>query len=382
MYAANVVWRVGPRPGLLGLYQKGALPYGMAPLLLVTRMSKETPPLHRPTDLPPPEQRTIVRVDTNGKVKERQVWDYCKDDVARQRYALGLMRKARLYSPQSYGGQPSIPLRFHVRKHAQAVQQGAPRGFYLLDLKHAFPSIDQYQVRDNFYTAMGRKAVGITVEEQNFLEEYLYDNIGAFLAGEPGAPQGNATSSAMLDLAMLPTDSELSRWFTSGIYTRYIDDLTFSAPAGPTQGRFYDSNRRSIRTILQKNPGVQLNDGKTHNLTGDKPVTVTGITFNRQGLFVPSQSIQERTAAAFDDTATKLQNSAELTERDILVFDGYRGALAIAGPPERSGSQAVRTLYNRSIKLGNRLYQAALQQGVMNHPRHLQHAAATRTSQP
>ncbi len=346
-------------------------------------MTKEVPPLVRPDDIPLPVKNTVVRVKHDGTVKQREVWAYDDRDIDRQRYALELMRRARVSSKYSMGGQPSMRLTYNVRPHIRAMKNGGSRAFYLLDLKDAFPNVDGDEITSRLYKLIGKKGVDLDRTEKTFLETYMYEGIGAFLTmdGEklPGVPQGNATSGAMLDVLLNEADYRLGNWFRMGVYTRFIDDLSFSGPADPKTGKFPDAARRTIRNILNETPGVVLNDDKTQNLTAEKPITITGISFNKQGLMAPSPSIQQAIKECFEGLNAKCMAGEELTKLDIDTFDGYRGALALAGPPEHSGSQVVRRLYKRSIRIGNRAYEQAAQQGIIEPRKRLVHAAAVKT---
>lgn len=372
-----------PRPGLSGFNSKGVV-LRRGTLDSFTTMTKEAIPLHRPDDLPPPHLIKQVKVKDDGTLKVREVWDYCNDDKLRQQHALELFRRAHASSKYSIGGQPGARPTHNVYRHLKNWRQNEPRAFYLLDLENAFPNIDQFETKCQFYYLMGRKGVGLANAEIDFLEAYMHEDIGAFLTLDgrqvPGAPQGNATSGIMLDLLMRETDYRLGRWFVSGTYTRWIDDLTFSTPlVDPESGKMRDRARRTIRGFIKEMPGVVINDTKSQNLSGDKPVTVTGITFNRYGLMAPSAGILEHATNCFDMLSIRMKAHDPITEHDINVFEGYRAALSIAGPAERSPSQEVRTLYNRSIILGNIACQIAAQQGIIPPRERLWHIGVDKT---
>lgn len=347
-------------------------------------MTKEAIPLHRPNDLPPPHLIKRVEVKDDGTLKVRDLWDYCDDDKLRQQEALALFRKAHVSSKYSIGGQEGMRPTHNVYRHLRNWRQDEPRAFYLLDLKNAFPNINQAEVQYNFYGIIGRRGVGLATGEIDFLEAYMHEEVGAFLTLDgrqiPGAPQGNATSGVMLDMLMRDTDYRLGRWFVDGEYTRWVDDLTFSTShVDPENGRVRNKTRRNIRRILLETPGVVINDAKSQNLSGDKPVTVTGITFDRYGLMAPSAGILAHAADCFDMLSIRMKAQDPITEHDINVLDGYRAALSIAGPAERSASQEVRTLYNRSIRLGNKAYVLAARQGIIPPREPLWHIGVDKT---
>lgn len=350
----------------------------------MTTMTKEAISLHRPNDLPPPRQIEKVKVKYDGTIKRRKVWDYCDDDKLRQQEALALFRKARVSSRYSIGGQQGARPTHNVSRHLKGWGQDEARAFYLLDLKNAFPNINIPEVQYQFYSLIGKKGVGLANGEIDFLEAYMHEDIGAFLTLDgkqiPGAPQGNATSGAVLDLLMRQTDYKLGRWFVSGVYTRWVDDLTFSTPyVDPEDGKMRKKTRHNLRRILMETPGIVINDGKTQNLSGDKPITITGITFNKYGMMAPSAGILENATNCFDMLSIKMKAGAPITEHDIAVFDGYRGAISIAGPAEHSASQEVRTLYNRSIRIGNKAYALAASQGIILPRESLRHLGADKT---
>jgi retron-type reverse transcriptase len=133
-----------------------------------------------------------------------------------------------------------------------------------IDLKDFFPSIHQQSVHDVF------KRFGYPEKAARFLAQ---------LCCLDGAlPQGAPTSPAIANHVFASSDVELLKYAAAHKikYTRYADDLTFSA-----NELFTDEFRKTVISIIERN-GFELNR-KKERLMGPKcRREVTGLTINDQ----------------------------------------------------------------------------------------------------
>ena len=144
----------------------------------------------------------------------------------------------------------------------------------LTDILNFYPSVDHNQVYEVFDSKLGFTPDAASLATR--LTTY-----------QGHLPQGTTTSPRLADLAFLDVDRRLSSFCKSrGItYTRYADDLTFSA------SHSFESEISKIKEIVSGGD-FRLHEGKK---TGYKvgPVEVTGIVVTNNNLFAPPR-LKER----------------------------------------------------------------------------------------
>lgn len=152
-----------------------------------------------------------------------------------------------------------------------------------LDLKDFFPSIGYRRVKGLFRSfgyAEAQAAVFALLSTEAERTEMTLDGTTWHVAsGERVLPQGAPTSPAITNLLCRKLDRRMTgvaRKF-GFVYTRYADDLTFSAPADDAK-----SLRKlmwSVRKIIA-DEGFELNEDKTRIMRRGARQEVTGITVN------------------------------------------------------------------------------------------------------
>ena len=136
-----------------------------------------------------------------------------------------------------------------------------------LDIENFFPSIRPNRVYRVFRNAgYGSTAAGLLTSLCTF---------------EDGLPQGAPTSPKLSNLVCLRLDARLVGFAGKRgiIYTRYADDLTFSASRAQIVARALPV----IRQIVQ-NEGFVLNEGKTRLAGPSRRRRVTGLVLNEHGV--------------------------------------------------------------------------------------------------
>lgn len=117
--------------------------------------------------------------------------------------------------------------------------------FYLTDLKNAFKNVDGHRL-----ASIIAETDGLTGKENvdtifEFLERFCLTQEGGLIIGAPASPiLFNLYADRLLDR---PIGELCLKWDV--IYSRYLDDLTFSAPVDNPIG---DKKRRAIREIIEK----------------------------------------------------------------------------------------------------------------------------------
>ena len=154
-----------------------------------------------------------------------------------------------------------------------------------LDLSEFFPSVPFVRVR-SVLLRLGYSGAVATIFALLCTEcprrEVRYDGKMYFVASGPrGLPQGACTSPALANQVALRLDRRLSglaRKFNLS-YTRYADDLTFSA-AEPIKERIGYLIAR-VRHIAE-DEGFRVNESKTRVLRRHAAQTVTGLVVNER----------------------------------------------------------------------------------------------------
>jgi len=222
-----------------------------------------------------PRFGSFVLKDINplsGTVKQRPI--YPPNDAMRvlQRQVVGWLRGIAVPLPYSTGGQRGNSPLGNVRRHAHN------RYFFLTDLKGAFENL-----------LVGRVVQALTQIAPQLAQEAI--TIEAFLwrycaTPSGGIPTGSPSSTLMFNLTLgALLDENLGKYCNENniIYTRYIDDLTFSSLALITKAQ-----RREIRRIITS-AGLVINEQKTQVLDlAKQPIVINGIGLELGGrTFVP-----------------------------------------------------------------------------------------------
>lgn len=140
---------------------------------------------------------------------------------------------------------------------------------FLTDIKDFFPSVSHKMVYRVFSRELGLMSDAARLATR--LTTYDY-----------GLPQGTTTSPFLANLAFLPVDERLATACSRhGItYTRFVDDLTFSAPHD-----FIDRTEELCRIIIEAD--FRIKDTKTHYRS--RPVEITGVVVENDELLAPDR---------------------------------------------------------------------------------------------
>lgn len=178
-----------------------------------------------------------------------------------------------------------LPIRF---LHATACRPGnsplknaerhrKSRFFFLLDLKDAYRAVQAERLVQVLCGADER--IADPEEVRVFLEQYCMSQLGGLAMGAPASPDLFNLYCAVL------LDQELGEFSAQRkvTYTRYLDDLTFSADAP-----FSREARKRIRAVIQ-GAGFQVNHAKAELKDLSKgSVFINGVGLSLGGrIFVP-----------------------------------------------------------------------------------------------
>ena len=210
-----------------------------------------------------------------------------------------------------------------------------------LDLKDFFPTITFRRVR-GWFQHLGYSPAVATILALLCTEpprqEVTYDGqVYQVAVGEPALPQGACTSPALSNQIARRLDARLQGWATSRgwIYTRYADDLTFSAPAGHRDqlGALFGA----VRTIVT-DEGFTLHPDKGRVQRASRRQQVTGIVVNdKPGL--PRREVRRLRAILHQARATGLEAQNRDNHPDFEAH--IRGKLAYLAMVDRARGMAM-----------------------------------------
>lgn len=136
---------------------------------------------------------------------------------------------------------------------------------FKMDITDFFGSISYLQVVSAaFNSNRFPKQIGAILTSLCCLDEYL--------------PQGAPTSPALSNIVMKNFDDILGDWCEKRniVYTRYCDDLTFSADF-PLYGKVYHKVEKMLYIR-----GFEINESKTKSISNSSSQRVTGLTVNEK----------------------------------------------------------------------------------------------------
>ncbi len=217
-----------------------------------------------------------------------------------------------------------------------------------LDLKDFFPTITYKRVK-GLFRALGYSEAAATIFAllctEPDVEEVALDGQTYFVAtGERHLPQGAPTSPAITNLLCRRLDRRLQKMaeevgFT---YTRYADDLTFSA-SGEALKNICNVLRRTESIVSHE--GFTIRADKTRVLRRSRQQEVTGIVVN-QKLNVSKAELKRFRAALYQIEKDGVEGKRWGQSGDVLAsMLGFANFVFMVNPEKGAELQArVRTL--------------------------------------
>ncbi len=228
-----------------------------------------------------PEFRTFRYVDKNplgGTKKIRTIGDPNEPMRILHARLICELRKLKIRMDYAFGAQPGKSVRESVRQHLKN------RYFYLTDIMNAYQSVDGRKLTE-ILSAANPELFGEEEETAEFLAKYCLSQKGGLVIGAPASPDlFNVYAAVLMDGKMM----ELSEKHHL-IYTRYLDDLSFSAKQ-PIGWR----KRAAIREAM-KEAGFQVNNRKSTVADLKKgPITMNGVRLEWRGVNSPARMMLPR----------------------------------------------------------------------------------------
>ncbi len=182
-----------------------------------------------------------------------------------------------------------------------------------MDLKDFFPSI---RGRD-WVSYCERHAIFTSAEDVRLSEQLLFFRPlgGRLLRLAIGAPSSPMISNIM----MFEFDTLVSEYVSNDhvTYTRYADDLTFSAPR---TGHLVNVKRDVARVVRSIGfPKLDINNDKTTYVTKKYHRTVTGLTLSNDGRVTLGRDQKRNISAAVHRACTKTLADTDLHKLSGLI---------------------------------------------------------------
>lgn len=282
-------------------------------------------------------ERTIRQERKDGTVKYRTLMVPSEETMKRHRTMLQFLYSLAIPMPYATGAIPGKDLLDNVRPHRQS------NSFYKLDLKNAFPSVDKVE--------LGRIAQKPIIPKRHQSEVVHFIESWGTHPEIPGLPLGAPTSPFLFNMYCLPMDRKLGAYCMDNgiIYTRYLDDLTFSVP-----DRLGKIRRKQLNSLIESQPGMVINHPKSrvHNLDVG-PVTITGISLYPDRRLGASPWLLETAHQTFEQVALDVNNGVPVLDEDIGRLHGYHGAIHQLTPGETPTTRRLdRAYFNALGRLG------------------------------
>ena len=203
------------------------------------------------------------------------------------------------------------------------------------DLKNFFPSISYKRVKGLFqsfgYSEAAATIFGLLCTEPE-IEELELDGKTYFVAvTERHLPQGSPASPAITNLLCRRLDRRLTQMAgeLGFVYTRYADDLTFSA-SGDSLQNICNILRRTESIVAHE--GLVINEEKTRILRKNRQQEVTGIVVNEQ-LSISKKVLKRFRAALFQIEKDGPEGKRWGDSADVLAsIQGFANFVAMVNP--------------------------------------------------
>jgi len=219
-------------------------------------------------------------------------------------------------SPFAHGFIPGRSIVTNARAHLPD-----PKGLLSLDLENAYPSVSASRVRHSLEWALGyhvKHSLPI-IDSKGATYRELFDLLTDICCYKGCLPQGAPTSGMVLNLACAPLDRICTRLVGSwqarlpGLtYTRYADDLTFTAET-EISTEFESDVLRSIKPT-----GFRVNPRKiSRHTVSHAAIVICGVRIQDGQIGLPRATLRRYRAMFFQSLAYNPSDTPKEV-RDIL----------------------------------------------------------------
>jgi RNA-directed DNA polymerase len=203
---------------------------------------------------------------------KRQIFHPSKETKLLQYALINTFLKKFPIHPSAMAYKEGIPS--PLRKNAEV--HSKYRFSLHVDFADFFPSI----VPEDLFVAIGNSNYILSIEEKYILKNVLFIDFGKRIFLSVGAPSSPIISNIVMYKLDVKFDNEAVKTY-NGVYTRYADDIWFSANDKDSSNNYYDFINISINST--NSPKLFLNEKKTHFCSKKKARIITGLMITPKG---------------------------------------------------------------------------------------------------
>jgi hypothetical protein len=218
----------------------------------------------------------------SGRTKVRTIGSPNRAMRDIHRRLVSYLRGLGVQMPNSTACRPGQSAVKNILRHRKGGKRSFNRYFVLLDIRSAYQAVRIDRMMGAL-TEVSSEIASSAEETKRFLLNNFFDESGGLVTGGPASPDlFNLYCEVHIDRVLRETCKSYGI-----IYTRYLDDLTFSSQVPIGQKK-----RRAIRRIIES-CGFQISDRKAQTIDLRKgPVTVNGVGITLEGrLFLPRRTL-------------------------------------------------------------------------------------------
>lgn len=240
----------------------------------------------------------------SGSSKSRIIYDPNEPMRIIHARLIAYLRQLDVELPSATGARPQWSCVKNVLRHRKS------RHIYIVDIQHAYHSVDGEKLA-SILCEVDKRLTGKQVYVLDFLRRYcLATESGGLVIGAPASPDlFNLYAEVMIDR---PLRTLAERY--GFIYTRYLDDLTFSS----RYHRIGERKRRAIRNVVAR-AGLTIHHRKSKLFDLRKgPVVINGIGLRWGGkLFMPRSYLRK-----INGLLHRAQNGDEVSTHRVMGMMG------------------------------------------------------------
>ncbi|MBD2292485.1 RNA-directed DNA polymerase [Anabaena sphaerica FACHB-251] len=223
-----------------------------------------------------------------------------------------------------------------------------------IDLKDFFPSISYKRVKGLFksfgYSETASTIFALICTEAKIKEVEINGEINSLLSWtDRYLPQGAPSSPAITNILCRRLDRKLTFMAKQyGFdYTRYADDLTFSASG---ESLVNVNNILKLTNLIVKKEDFEINENKTRVVRNYRRQEVTGVIVNEK-LNIPRDKLKTFRAVLYKIEKDGLQNYTWGQSKDIIAaIEGFANFVSMVNPEK--GGKFIEQIHRIKEKYG------------------------------
>jgi hypothetical protein len=238
-----------------------------------------------------------------------------------------------------------------------SVHRETARAMVSLDLKDAYPSVSRDRVLKALEWGVGSFLKHSSPMTTRAEREAVYEAVGDACTHRDALPQGAPTSGQLLNMVCCSLDrhcARLVRRFRPEVpglrYTRYADDLTFTA----AEELSHEFLERAIGCVLRA--GFEVNRRKVKRYTvANSDLVICGVRLHEGQLTLPRRVLRKYRALLFQALAREPEDMSDGARQHVHGAIGFLTMATTVCPPQLEGLlQAVLQQHRAWLRPGTK----------------------------